>query len=118
MTTAFAQAGKGCPVFTGCAGRRELGSVEPASINNPALKIAVLRYFAEVEQPGVTLLIARFLQDSNKTVVIEALKALKSLKVKYDVAVLVPFVEGMSDVGPSSRSRSSMSAPARKWRRS
>ena len=73
--------------------------VEPASIGSPTLKIALLRYFAEVEQAGVAQLIARFLQDSNKTVVIEALKALKGLKVKYDVAVLVPFVEGMSDVG-------------------
>ncbi len=73
--------------------------VEPASIDSPSLKIAVLRYFSAVEQPEVAELIARFLQDSNKTVVIEALKALKGLKVKYDVAVLVPFVEGMSDVG-------------------
>ena len=73
--------------------------VEPASIENPSLKIALLRYFAEVEQPEVVQLIARFLDDSNKTVVIEALKALKGFKVKYDVAVLVPFVEGMSDVG-------------------
>ena len=73
--------------------------VEPASIGSPTLKIALLRCFAEVEQAGVAQLIARFLQDSNKTVVIEALKVLKGLKVKYDVAVLVPFVEGMSDVG-------------------
>ena len=73
--------------------------VEPASIGSPTLKIALLRYFAEVKQAQVAQLIARFLQDSNKTVVIEALKALKGLKVKYDVAVLVPFVEGMSDVG-------------------
>ncbi|MCP4333543.1 MAG: protein kinase [Gammaproteobacteria bacterium] len=73
--------------------------VEPASIDSPSLKIAVLRYFAEVEQPRVAQLIARFLLDSNQTVVIEALKALKGLKVKYDVAVLVPYIEGMSDVG-------------------
>jgi len=73
--------------------------VEPASIGSPSLKIAVLRYFAKVEQPRVAQLIACFLQDSNKTVVIEALKALKGLKVKYDVAVLVPYVEDMSDVG-------------------
>ncbi|MCP4470246.1 MAG: protein kinase [Gammaproteobacteria bacterium] len=73
--------------------------VEPASIESPSLKILLLRYFAEVEQPRVAQLIARFLGDSNKAVVIEALKALKGLKVKYDVAVLVPFVEGMSDVG-------------------
>jgi len=73
--------------------------VEPGSIESPSLKILVLRYFADAEQPRVAQLIARFLEDSNKTVVIEALKALKGLKVKYDVSVLLPFVEGMSDVG-------------------
>jgi serine/threonine-protein kinase len=73
--------------------------VEPASIESQSLKIALLRYFAEVEQPQVAQLMVRFLEDSNKTVVIEALKALKGLKVKYDVALLVPFVEGMSEVG-------------------
>jgi serine/threonine-protein kinase len=73
--------------------------VEPSSIANPSLRILLLRYFAEVEQPQVAQLISNFLKDDNKTVVIEALKALKGLKVKYDVSVLMPFVEGMSDVG-------------------
>jgi len=73
--------------------------VEPASIESPSLKIALLRYFAGVKQPQIARVIASFLSDSNKTVVIEALKALKGLKVDYDVAILIPFVEGMSDIG-------------------
>jgi serine/threonine-protein kinase len=73
--------------------------VEPASIESPSLKIAFLRCFARVEQPEIARVIARFLDDSNKTVVIEALKALTGLKVDYDVAVIIPFIEGMSDVG-------------------
>ena len=72
--------------------------IEPTSISSPSLKIALLRYFANVEQPRVAQLIARFLGDENKTVVIEALKALKGLKVDYDASVLLPAVGSMSDV--------------------
>jgi len=73
--------------------------VEPASIPSPSMKILVLRYLADVEQAQAAQLVARFLEDSNKTVVIEALKALKGLKAKYDVSVMLPFVESMADVG-------------------
>jgi serine/threonine-protein kinase len=69
--------------------------IEPASIGSPSLKIALLRYFANVEQPRVAQMIARFLQEENKTVVIEALKALKGLKVSYDVSVMLPALETM-----------------------
>jgi serine/threonine-protein kinase len=72
--------------------------VEPASIGSPSVKIALLRYFAEVEQPRVAQLIVRFLKDDNKTVVIEALKALKGLKVAWDVSLLLPSIASMSDV--------------------
>ena len=72
--------------------------IDPGSIESQSVKILVLRYLADVEQPQVAEVIARFLKDSNKTVLIEALKALKGLKVKYDVSVLLPFVKGMSDV--------------------
>lgn len=72
--------------------------LEPASIASPSVRIALLRYFAGVEQPRVAQMIARFLDDENKTVVIEALKALKGLKVKFDVSLLLPSVASMSDV--------------------
>ena len=72
--------------------------VEPASIGSPTVRIALLRYFAGVDQPRVAQMIARFLDDENKTVVIEALKALKGLKVKFDVSLLLPSVGSMSDV--------------------
>ncbi len=72
--------------------------IEPASIESPSLKIMLLRYLGGVDQSRVAQLIVRFLEDSNKTVVIEALKALKSLKVKFDVSLLLSSYESMAEV--------------------
>ena len=71
---------------------------EPASISSPSLKIALVRYLGEVSDPRVGAMIAGFLADSNKTVVIEALKALKGLKAEYDAAVIIPAVKSMTEV--------------------
>jgi len=76
----------------------DLLHVEPAGIGSPALKIMLLRYLGTVEQPRVAELIARFLSDSNKTVVIEALKSLKSLNADFDVSLILPAIGAMSDV--------------------
>ncbi len=67
------------------------------SIKSPTIKIMLLRYFAQIEQAGVARQITKFLTDSNKTIVIEALKALKNLKVSFDASSLLPFVETMSE---------------------
>ncbi|MCP4386859.1 MAG: hypothetical protein GY802_01065, partial [Gammaproteobacteria bacterium] len=72
--------------------------IEPDSISSPSIKIMLLRYFSRIEQPAVAHVIAKFLTDDNKTVVIESLKALKNLPVKFDASVLLPFVESMSEV--------------------
>ncbi len=72
--------------------------IEPDSISSPSIKIMLLRYFSRIEQPAVAHVIAKFLADDNKTVVIESLKALKNLPVKFDASVLLPFVESMSEV--------------------
>jgi tRNA A-37 threonylcarbamoyl transferase component Bud32/HEAT repeat protein len=76
----------------------EVLRIEPTSIESPSIKIMLLRYFSQVEQSAVAQHIARFLTDDNKTVVIEALKALKNLQVKFDASVLLPFIESMSEV--------------------
>ena len=76
----------------------DLLHIEQALIKSPSLKIMLLRYLGGVEQSRVAELIVRFLDDSNKTVVIEALKSLKSLKVKFDVSLLLSFYESMPDV--------------------
>ena len=72
--------------------------LDPNSIASPSIKIMLLRYFSQVEQAEVAQQIARFLTDDNKTIVIEALKALKNLPVKFDASVLLPFIESMSEV--------------------
>jgi serine/threonine-protein kinase len=72
--------------------------IEPTSIDSPSVKILLLRYFGQVDQAPVAQQIAKFLRDENKTVVIEALKALKSLQVKFDASVLLPHIESMSEV--------------------
>ncbi len=76
----------------------EVFRIDPASIASPSIKIMLLRYFAAVEQAEIAQLIAKFLSDNNKTIVIEALKSLKNLKVDFDASVLLPFVETMSEV--------------------
>jgi tRNA A-37 threonylcarbamoyl transferase component Bud32/HEAT repeat protein len=68
------------------------------SIKSPTIKLMLLRYFAQVEQAGVAQQITKFLTDDNKTIVIEALKALKNMKVPFDASSLLPFVETMSEI--------------------
>ena len=76
----------------------EVLRIEPDTIGSPSIKIMLLRYFSQVEQADVAKIIAKFLNDENKTVVIEALKSLKKLRVKFDASVLLPFIESMSEV--------------------
>jgi len=76
----------------------EVLHIEPTSIGSPSVKIMLLRYLAQVDQAPVAQQIAKFLSDENKTVVIEALKALKNLPVKFDASVLLPFIETMSEI--------------------
>lgn len=76
----------------------EVLRIEPDTIASPSIKIMLLRYFSQVEQADVARIISKFLNDENKTIVIEALKSLKRLRVKFDASVLLPFIESMSDV--------------------
>ncbi len=71
--------------------------IDPEHINNQDIKIQLLRYFAGLEQPEVANLIGKFLTDSNKTIVMEALKSLIKLKVAYDASAILPFIETMTD---------------------
>ncbi len=76
----------------------EMLHLEPESIESPTLKIILLRYLSTVDQPEVAHLISRFISDTNRTVVIEALKALKKLPVGFDASVILPHVETLSEV--------------------
>ena len=67
-------------------------------IESPIFKINLLTYFGSVNQPKIPLIVARFLDDSNKVVILEALKTLDRLKIDFDASVLLPYTESMSGV--------------------
>jgi len=71
--------------------------IEPSNIDSPNIKIMLLRYFGQIKQAEAAHVIGKFLADSNRTVVIEALKALKALTVSFDASVVLPFIETMSE---------------------
>jgi serine/threonine-protein kinase len=73
-------------------------NIEPAFIDNPSIKIVLLRYFAQVKQAAVAPVIGKFLTDSNHTVVIEALKSLRGLQIRFDASFLLAHLEKMSAV--------------------
>ncbi len=72
--------------------------IEPSAIGSPSIKIMLLRYLSGVDQAEVASIIGKFLNDDNRTVGIEALKALKGMRVKFDASILLPFIESMSEV--------------------
>ncbi len=76
----------------------ELVHIEPDQIDSPNVKIALLRFLGGVPQADVAPLIVKFLQDGNKTVEIEALKALKNMEVEYDASILLPALDGLPDI--------------------
>jgi len=75
----------------------ELIIIDPEHIKSQNIKIILLRYFSGLEQPEIANLIGKFLTDSNKTIVMEALKSLIRLKVPYDASAILPFVETMTE---------------------
>jgi len=72
-------------------------NINPEHIKSQNIKIILLRYFAGLKQPEIAGVIGKFLTDSNKTIVMEALKSLIKLKAPYDASTILPFVETMTD---------------------
>lgn len=71
-------------------------SFQLSKIDSPEFKINLLNYFGSVNQPKIPLIVARFLDDTNKVVVLEALKTLDRLKIEFDASVLLPYTETMA----------------------
>jgi tRNA A-37 threonylcarbamoyl transferase component Bud32 len=84
------------------------GSEIPVNLSNLSFKldkfesaefrIKLLHYFGSVNEPKVPLIVARFLDDSNKVVILEALKTLGRMQFDYDVSVLLPYTQTMSGI--------------------
>ena len=53
---------------------------------------------SSVNQPKIPLIVVRFLDDTNKVVILEALKTLDRLKIDFDASVLLPYTEKMTGV--------------------
>jgi len=67
-------------------------------IESPIFKINLLNYFGSVNEPKTPLIVARFLDDSNKVVILEALKTLDQMKIDFDLSVLLPYTKSMSGI--------------------
>ena len=67
-------------------------------IESVEYRIKLLHYFGGVNEPKIPLIVARFLDDSNKVVILEALKTLKRMQFNYDVSVLLPYSQSMSGI--------------------
>ncbi|MCP4877658.1 MAG: serine/threonine protein kinase [Gammaproteobacteria bacterium] len=65
-------------------------------IDSAEFKINLLHYFGSVNEAKIPLIVARFLTDTNKVVILEALKTLDRLKIDFDVSVLLPYTETMA----------------------
>ncbi|MDH5353849.1 MAG: serine/threonine protein kinase [Gammaproteobacteria bacterium] len=67
-------------------------------ITDATFKIALLRYFSEVNQTEIVALITPFLSDSNKLVILEALKSLDHLNFRFDASVILPYIATMNEL--------------------
>ena len=67
-------------------------------IESVEYRIKLLHYFGGVNEPKIPLIVARFLDDSNKVVILEALKTLGRMQFNYDVSVLLPYSQSMSGI--------------------
>ena len=73
-------------------------SFQLSRIESVEYRIKLLHYFGGVNEPKIPLIVARFLDDSNKVVILEALKTLKRMQFNYDVSVLLPYSQSMSGI--------------------
>jgi serine/threonine-protein kinase len=67
-------------------------------IESAEYRIKLLHYLGSINESKVPLIVARFLDDSNKVVILEALKTLGRLEIDFDVSVLLPYAETMTGV--------------------
>ncbi len=67
-------------------------------IESAEYRIKLLHYLGSVNEPKTPLIVARFLDDSNKVVILEALKMLGRLDIDFDVSVLLPYAVKMTGI--------------------
>lgn len=72
-------------------------SIDLESIDNPDLKMQLIRFLAAVNQAESAKMICQFLDDKSKIIVIEALKNLKRMSTPFDPGCLVRFIPNLRD---------------------
>ena len=72
-------------------------SIDTDSLDNPDIKIMLIRFLAAVNQPESAKMITHFLVDKSKIILIEALKNLKNMSTDFDPAFIVRFIPDMRE---------------------
>jgi len=67
-------------------------------IDSAEFRIKLLHYFGSINEPKIPLIVARFLEDGNKVVILEALKTLGRIEIDFDASVLLPYTETMTGI--------------------
>lgn len=73
-------------------------SIHLDKAEDPEFKIQLLRYLGGITHSKIPLIASKFLQDSNRIVVFEALKAFDRQTSAFDVSVLLPYLESMKGI--------------------
>lgn len=72
-------------------------SIDLESIENPDMKMQLIRFLSAVNQAESAKMICQFLDDKSKIIVIEALKNLKRMTTPFDPGCLVRYIPNMRD---------------------
>ncbi len=72
-------------------------SLDLDSLENPDIKMMLIRFLAAVNQPESAGFLMHFIKDNSKIVVLETLKQLKNMEVSYDPTPIIPFIPQMRD---------------------
>lgn len=67
------------------------------SLKNPDIKIRLIRFLSAVNKPEAAEMLTRFLHDSSKIIVIEALKNLGQMSAPFDPSAIVRFLPEMRE---------------------
>lgn len=72
-------------------------SIDISSLDNPNLKIMLIRFLAAVNQPESARMILQLLADKSKIIIIEALKSLNQMTAEFDPSPIVRFIPDMRE---------------------
>ncbi len=72
-------------------------NIDISSLDNPDIKILLIRFLAAVNQPEAASMLCQFLDDKSKIIVIDALKNLKHMKTEYDPSPIIRFIPKMRE---------------------